>query len=216
MEARQKAMKISAGDQVEAPPFFFQKPAHGAIVDASSGGNARVAYPPKTAALEFELELVVALKKGGRGVAVADAADLIFGCALGVDLTRRDLQNAAKQARRPWDAAKGFDDSAPCGALLRGPPPGSDAVLELRTNGEVRQTCSVGDMIYGVPEIIHHLSREVTLEAGDVIFTGTPAGVGPVVPGDAVLCEATAADGSEALPACAFVVGEVAAGGAPR
>ena len=122
-----------------------------------------------------------------------------FGCALGVDLTRRDLQDQAKAQRRPWDAAKGFDASAPCGALARGLPPETTR-LELSVNGAVRQSCVLADMIYGVPEILDHLSREVELCPGDVIFTGTPEGVGPLAPGDAVACRAFDVDGGEALP----------------
>ena len=192
MIRRQAAQLDITDDKVDAPPFFFQKPAYGAVTDRRT-----VPYPPKTQRLEHELEMVVAL---GDGAAV-------IGCALGVDLTRRDLQDQAKAQRRPWDAAKAFDASAPCGALARGLPP-KETRLELSVNGAVRQSCVLADMIYGVPEILDHLSREVELRPGDVIFTGTPEGVGPLAPGDAVACRAVNVDGGEALPACEFVVGE--------
>lgn len=179
-------------DKLDAPPFFFQKPAYGAVTDSRT-----IPYPPKTQRLEHELELVVSLGD--------DAA--VYGCALGVDLTRRDLQDHAKAQQRPWDAAKAFDASAPVGALARGLPPPATR-LELRVNGALRQSCALADMILGVPEILDHLAREVDLRRGDVFFTGTPAGVGVLAPGDAVACRAFAADGAEALPACEFVVGE--------
>ena len=158
MIERQAAQLKITDDKLDAPPFFFQKPAYGAVTDSRT-----VPYPPTTQRLEHELEMVVAL---GDGAAV-------FGCALGVDLTRRDLQDQAKAQRRPWDAAKAFDASAPCGALARGLPPETTR-LELSVNGAVRQSCVLADMIYGVPEILDHLSREVELRPGDVIFTGTP------------------------------------------
>ena len=191
MIQRQEKLNIT-DDKVDAPPFFFQKPAYGAVTDTKT-----IPYPPTTQRLEHELEMVVALGDDGG----------VFGCALGVDLTRRDLQDQAKAQRRPWDAAKAFDASAPCGALARGLPP-KETRLELSVNGAVRQSCVLADMIYGVPEILDHLSREVELRPGDVIFTGTPEGVGPLAPGDAVACRAVNVDGGEALPACEFVVGE--------
>ena len=117
----------------------------------------------------------------------------------------RRWRSMTKAQRRPWDAAKAFDASAPCGALARGLPPETTR-LELSVNGAVRQSCVLADMIYGVPEILDHLSREVELCPGDVIFTGTPEGVGPLAPGDAVACRAVNVDGGEALPACEFVV----------
>ena len=203
MEAKQKDLGISAGDQVRDPPFFFQKPGLGAIVDASHP-KAVARSPPKTRQLEFELELVVALKSGGRRIPAADALSYVYGSALGVDLTRRDLQHKAKADRRPWDAAKGFDDSAPVGALTPGYVPDGGVGLELTVGGEVKQACTVGQMIYGVADIIHHLSHEVELCPGDVIFTGTPAGVGPLQVGDEVTCTAT--DGT--LQPCTFTVAE--------
>ena len=119
-----------------------------------------------------------------------------------MDLTRRDLQHKAKADRRPWDAAKGFDDSAPVGALTPGYVPDGGVGLELTVGGEVKQACTVGQMIYGVADIIHHLSHEVELCPGDVIFTGTPAGVGPLQVGDEVTCTAT----DSALQPCTFTI----------
>jgi fumarylpyruvate hydrolase len=125
----------------------------------------------------------VALGRGGANVSVADAPALVFGHAVGIDLTRRDLQAAAKQAGRPWDMAKGFDQSAPLGALARGLPPATGAIA-LSVNGEQRQAGDLAQMIWNVAEIIATLSTFVTLAGGDLIFTGTPAGVGPLRPGD--------------------------------
>ena len=133
-------------------------------------------------------------------VALGDGA-AVFGCALGVDLTRRDLQDQAKAQRRPWDAAKRLTPRRPAGRS-RAACRGNETRLELSVNGALRQSCVLADMIYGVPEILDHLSREVELRPGDVIFTGTPEGVGPLAPGDAVACRAFDVDGGEALPAC--------------
>ncbi len=171
------------GADRRAPPFFFTKPAD-AVVDS----GAPVPYPPACRDLHHEGELVVALGRGGAGIAAQDAPAHIWGYAAGIDLTRRDLQAAAKKAGRPWDMAKGFDHSAPCGAIC----PVADchdiarARLELTVNGTTRQAAPLADMIWPVPDIISHLSGLVTLAPGDLIFTGTPAGVGPLKPGDQV------------------------------
>ncbi len=159
------------------PPFFFTKPAD-AVVESGS----RIPYPPATANLHHEAELVVALGRGGAMVAEADAAALIWGHACGNDLTRRDLQAEAKASRRPWDMAKGFDKSAVVGTIRPGPI--SDATIRCIVNGTQRQSARLSDMIWSVPAIIAALSRLVTLSAGDLIFTGTPAGVGPLTPRD--------------------------------
>jgi fumarylpyruvate hydrolase len=166
------------GDPTRPAPFFFTKPA-----DAVVASGAVLAFPSQTADLHHEVELVIALGHGGTNVAVADAPALVFGHAVGIDLTRRDLQAAAKQAGRPWDMAKGFDQSAPLGALSPGLPPASGAIT-LSVNGEQRQAGDLGQMIWNVAEIIAVLSTYVTLAGGDLIFTGTPAGVGPIHPGD--------------------------------
>jgi fumarylpyruvate hydrolase len=161
-------------------PFFFSKPADAVV------GSARVLpYPPRTADLHHEVELVVALGQGGVNVGSADAASMIFGHAVGIDLTRRDLQAEAKKSGRPWDMAKGFDNSAPIGPLTRGIPPASGAIC-LSIDGEVRQRGDLKDMIWSVAEIIAALSTYVQVAPGDLIFTGTPAGVGPIKRGESV------------------------------
>ena len=167
-------------------PFFFTKPA-----DAVVPGGGTLAYPSMTKDLHHEVELVVALGAGGTDIAAADALAMIYGHAVGIDLTRRDLQAAAKQAGRPWDMAKGFDRSAPIAALTPGAPPASGPVT-LTINGETRQAGDLSMMIWSVAEVIAALSRQVALAPGDLIFTGTPAGVGPIKPGDQV--RATIAD----------------------
>jgi fumarylpyruvate hydrolase len=166
-------------DPTREPPFFFTKPA-----DAAVAGGA-LPFPALTHDLHHEVELVVALGGGGSDVAVADAPGLIFGHAVGLDLTRRDLQAEAKKTARPWDMAKGFDNSAPIGPLKRGLPP-SDAAISLTIDGQVRQQGRLADMIWNVAETIASLSTYVALMPGDLIFTGTPSGVGPIRPGEAV------------------------------
>ena len=161
-------------------PFFFGKPAD-AVVD----GGRVLPYPPRTAELHHEVELVVALHRRGVDVGITDAASMIFGHAVGIDLTRRDLQAAAKKSGRPWDMAKGFDNSAPIGALTLGIPPASGAI-SLSIDGDVRQRGDLKDMIWSVAEIIATLSTYVELAPGDLIFTGTPAGVGPIKRGESL------------------------------
>lgn len=165
------------GDPTREAPFFFTKPADAVVVS-----GATIPYPPKTADLHHEAELVVAIGKGGADIALADAPAHIWGHAAGNDLTRRDVQAEAKAARRPWDMAKGFDNSAVIGALHPGPLP--DAEITCTVDGRVTQSARLSDMIWSVPEIIAHLSGYVTLQAGDLIFTGTPAGVGPIAKGE--------------------------------
>lgn len=169
------------GSPDREPPFFFTKPAD-AVVDS----GATIAYPPQTESLHYEAELVVALGEGGRDIAAANSLDHVWGYAVGNDLTRRDLQAAAKELGRPWDMAKGFDRSAIIGpvhpvALVGHPQTGS---ITLSVNGESKQDADISDMIWAVPEVISILSRSVTLQPGDLIMTGTPAGVGPLVTGD--------------------------------
>lgn len=163
-------------------PFFFMKPA-----DALVEGGAALPYPPATSDLHYEAELVVALKGGGANLSEADAAGLIFGHAAGNDLTRRDLQAEAKAARRPWDMAKGFDASAVIGPIRPGPV--ADGAIRCLVNGAVRQEAKLSDMIWPVPGILMHLSRLVALAPGDLIFTGTPAGVGALSRGDTCTVE---------------------------
>ena len=161
-------------------PFFFSKPP-----DAVVSGARVLPFPPRTSELHHEVELVVALHRSGVNVGIADAAALIFGYAVGIDLTRRDLQAEAKKSGRPWDMAKGFDNSAPIGPLKMGIPPASGAI-SLSIDGEVRQNGDLRDMIWSVAEIIAALSTYVEVAPGDLIFTGTPAGVGPIKRGESV------------------------------
>lgn len=167
-------------DPEREPPFFFGKPAD-AVVDS----GRRLRFPSRTAELHHEVELVIALGGGGVEVQPKDAASLIFGFAAGIDLTRRDLQAAAKKTGRPWDMSKGFDQSAPIGPLRRGLPPAAGAIT-LAVDGKVRQSGHLEDMIWSVADIIGFLSSYVAVAAGDLIFTGTPAGVGPILRGEHV------------------------------
>ena len=170
-------------DPEREPPFFFTKPAD-AVVDT----GADIPYPSMTADLHHEIELVVAIAEGGADIAVDQALAHVFGYGVGVDLTRRDLQAEAKDKGRPWDFAKGFDRSAPMSPLVpasRIGHPGK-AAIQLSVNGQVRQSADVSDMIWSVPEVIAEASRFIALAPGDLIFTGTPAGVGPLVRGDVV------------------------------
>ncbi len=169
------------GDPKDQPPLFFTKPADAAV--APGGG---VAYPPGTSDFHHEIELVVALKGGGADVAPTDALALVYGYAAGVDLTRRDLQNAAKKTGQPWDSAKAFDESAPVGAIRPASGDVPSGAIRLSVNGQVRQDGRLGDMIWSVAEIISEVSKLWRLEAGDLIFTGTPEGVGPLARGDRV------------------------------
>jgi len=166
-----------------APPFFFSKPADSVMPNGSA-----VPYPPRTANLHHEIELVVALGRGGRDVAAGDALGLVFGYAVGNDLTRRDVQAAAKDAGRPWDTAKGFDHAAPVTPVVPVATCGHPAKgrIWLEVNGQPRQQGDLADMIWSVPEVIAELSTWFELAPGDLIFTGTPAGVGPLKPGDRV------------------------------
>jgi fumarylpyruvate hydrolase len=162
-------------------PTFFMKPADAAWP------RAEVPYPPGTTNLHHEVEWVVALRSGGRDLDPADALDCVFGYAIGLDLTRRDLQAAAKAKGNPWDTAKGFDASAPIGAIVPASIVGHprSGELALTVNGVERQRADIATMIFKVPEILTALSRLYELAPGDLVFTGTPAGVAPLVPGDA-------------------------------
>jgi fumarylpyruvate hydrolase len=169
------------GNDEREPPFFFAKPADAVVV----GGGA-VPYPPQTSDLHHEIELVVAIGKEGGDIAVGDALTHVYGYAAGLDMTRRDLQAQAKKAGRPWEMAKAFDHSAPIGTLepasVVGHP--DKGAVTLSVNGEERQRGDLSEQIWSVAEAISYLSGFVTLRAGDLIMTGTPSGVGPVVRGD--------------------------------
>jgi fumarylpyruvate hydrolase len=177
--------KEMGGDAAKEPPFFFTKAAD-AVVPVVPPAVGRIAYPMATHNLHHELELVVAIGRGGANVAAADAQALVFGYAVGLDMTRRDLQNEMREKKRPWDIGQSFAQAAPIapispvaqtGILARGE-------VTLRVNGETRQHGDLSDMIWDVPHMIEFLSRLYRLEPGDLIFTGTPSGVGPVVAGD--------------------------------
>lgn len=165
------------------PPFFFAKPCD--VIVANGGA---VPYPPRTGDLQHEIELVVAIGEAGRDVTATSAPDLIYGYAVGNDLTRRDLQLAARDAGRPWDIGKGFDYSAPLTAIHRLEEVGhvDSGRIWLTVNGQLRQDSDIGNMIWSVPEIVCELSSLYTLKPGDLIFTGTPAGVGPLSRGDRI------------------------------
>ena len=167
-------------DPTREPPFYFAKPADSLVV-----GGADMPYPPASKSLHHEMELVVAIGAGGVDIPVAAALAHVWGYCAGLDMTRRDLQNEAKKTGRPWDMGKGFDHSAPMGALVeaRGIDP-SRGLIELRVNGKVRQTSDLSKLIWSVPEVISNLSHLVRLAPGDLIMTGTPEGVAAVERGD--------------------------------
>jgi fumarylpyruvate hydrolase len=191
-----KHVREMGGDPKDQPPIFFMKPADAATSDAA------IAYPPGTQNFHHEIELVVALKAGGADIAPEHALALVYGYAAGVDLTRRDIQNEAKDKGQPWDAAKGFDLSAPVGLIRPAENVSSlDGRVRLTVNGAIKQDGSLGDMIWSVGEIISQVSKLWTLQPGDLIFTGTPDGVGPLKTGDRVEGEV------EGVGAVAFMVG---------
>src|SRR6201994_1226574 len=168
-------------DPDREPPFFFMKPA-----DALLLNDGDMPYPPLSTQLHHEMELVVALGEGGAHIAESDALNYVWGYAAGLDMTRRDLQNAAKKEGKPWDMGKGFDYSAPIGLMVPAAKIGhpSTGLIELKVNGRVRQTSDLSKMIWNVSETIAYLSGLVKLAAGDLIYTGTPENVAAVERGD--------------------------------
>ena len=180
--AREMGAAVPASKAERGTPVFFMKPADAVVVDGV------VPYPPATADLHHEVELVVAIGADAPAgvLPVEQAQALVFGYTVGLDLTRRDLQAAAKAKGLPWDTAKGFDHSAPVGELVPAAAAGAldGRVLELEVNGQPRQRGSLDDLIWNVPEILHELSRLYALRAGDLVFMGTPAGVAALQPGD--------------------------------
>ena len=178
------AHRREMGGDERDPPFFFAKPA-----DAIAPLKDKIAYPPATSDLHHEIELVVALKSGGADLSVDEALAGVFGYAVGVDLTRRDLQGAAKAKGQPWEAGKAFDQSAPISAIRVMDAPAAEAAVTLSVNGEERQRGQVGDMIWSIGEVIAKASQLWTLAAGDLIFTGTPEGVGAIARGDRIVGE---------------------------
>lgn len=171
-------------DPDREPPFFFMKPATTIVTD---GGH--FPYPSLSSDVHHEIELVVALGSGGSNIPVEKALSHVYGYAVGLDMTRRDLQAGAKKMGRPWDTGKAFDFSAPCGEIVPASVIGHPATgrVSLKINGEVRQQGDLADLIWNVPETIAYLSTLFELQAGDLIFSGTPAGVGPVVKNDTML-----------------------------
>ena len=168
------------------PPFFFQKQREMIV---PPGGHVR--YPALTTDFQHELELVVALQSGGSLIAAAEALGHVYGYAVGLDMTRRDRQNDMKRLQKPWEVAKSFEDSAPCGAITPASQCGhlGAAALQLSVNGQRRQASTLDQLIWPVPQLIAALSEQVELAAGDLIYTGTPAGVGPVQRGDVLLAQ---------------------------
>jgi fumarylpyruvate hydrolase len=174
------------GQDERLPPFYFAKPADAVVPD-----GATVPYPSLTKDMHHEVELVVALKSGGRNIKVDKALDTIWGYGVGIDLTRRDLQIASRNQQRPWEIGKAFDASAPCGPLRPAAEIGhpKKGRITLKCNGKIRQDGDLEQMIWNVPEIIANLSEMVELVAGDIIMTGTPSGVAATVTGDKLECE---------------------------
>jgi fumarylpyruvate hydrolase len=187
---------LEMGGSGREAPFFFMKPADAVL--PAAGAAVEMRYPSLTQSLHHEVELVVAIGRGGRDIPAARAMEHVWGYAVGIDMTRRDLQAEAKKQGRPWSIAKGFDQSAPIGPIVPAArcAVGPDAAIELRVNGSVRQSSRIGKMIWSVPEIVEHLSRAWELQPGDLVFTGTPEGVAAVVAGDAL---AARIDGLPAL-----------------
>ncbi|WP_315798965.1 fumarylacetoacetate hydrolase family protein [Bradyrhizobium sp. SZCCHNRI3043] len=173
------------GNDERDPPFFFAKHA-----DMLEPDGAVIPYPPLTKDMHHEVELVVALKSGGLNIPTDKALDHVYGYAVGIDLTRRDLQLASRKMQRPWEVGKSFDHSAPCSAIQPASKIGhpSTGKIWLSVNGTGRQTGDLSELIWNVPEIIWKLSQQVELAAGDIIMTGTPAGVAAIVPGDKIEC----------------------------
>jgi len=174
-------------DPNREPPFFFSKPAD-AVLYVAPGSTAEFPYPAQSHNVHFEMELVAAIGKGGKDIPVASALDHVYGYALGLDMTRRDLQGEAKKLGRPWDTAKGFDHSAPIGPIHPVSQIGqlSKGEIWLAVNGEDKQRSDISQMIWPVADTIAFLSTLFELRAGDLIFTGTPEGVGALVPGDRI------------------------------
>lgn len=186
-------------DPQRAAPVFFMKPADAIVLSGST-----IPYPSRTENLQHEIELVVAIGEPGRDIAAADALHHVFGYAVGIDLTRRDLQLQAKERRGTWDTAKGFDQSAPISPLHRAEDIGhpDSGEIRLAVNGEIRQHADLNELIWSVPEAIAELSTFFALVPGDLIFTGTPAGVGPLQVGDKIT------GGIDGIDEIAITIGE--------
>ncbi len=172
------------GNDEKSPPFFFAKANDMIVEDGST-----VPYPPLTSNYHHEVELVAAIGKGGANIPVESALGYVYGYAIGFDMTRRDVQQAAAKKGQPWEIGKSFDQSAPCGPVYPVAQVGhlQDGEIEIAVNGKVRQHSDLNLMIWDVPNIITQLSQQVALQPGDLIYTGTPEGVGPVVSGDVMV-----------------------------
>ena len=191
--------EMNEGADERDPPFFFQKPLDSIVHD-----GAAVPYPSLTSSFHHEVELVVALASGGSNIALDDALTHVYGYGVGVDLTRRDLQTIAKDKGWPWEMGKSFDHSAPLGALAPASDVGhrTDLAITLTVNGKIRQSSTIAHMTWNVAEVISKLSEHYRLEAGDIIMTGTPEGVGAVEVGDVI--EASV----EGLPGLTITIAE--------
>jgi fumarylpyruvate hydrolase len=178
-------------DPNKEPPFFFQKNPDTLVL-----AGRDFPYPPETKDVHHEVELVVALKSGGDNIPLEQALDCVYGYAVGLDMTRRDLQGEAKKLGRPWETGKAFENSAPCGPLHPVAEVGhpTQGAVWLKVNGETRQNGDLNQMIWKVPEMISYLSRLFTLQPGDLIFAGTPAGVGAIVQGDEMVAHVEGVD----------------------
>jgi len=176
-------IRETAGADEREPPFFFQKP-----TDAILENGGEFPYPPQSEKVHHEIELVVAISTGGKEIAAENALDHVYGYTVGIDMTRRDLQGVAKEMRRPWEAGKSFDHAAPCSAIVPAADIGhpDSGRIWLTVNGDIRQDGDLAQQIWSVPEAIAHLTTLFELMPGDLIMTGTPAGVGSVNPGDKV------------------------------
>ena len=176
---------VEMGFTGREPPFFFLKPAD-AVLSVNEGAVGRMHYPRLTTNLHHEVELVVAIGTGGRNISAASAMDHVWGYAVGLDMTRRDLQGDAKKQGRPWCIGKGFDESAPIGPIVPAAQcnMSADTTIDLTVNGAARQSSCIGKLMWSIPEVIAHLSAAWDLAPGDLIFTGTPEGVAAVVVGD--------------------------------
>lgn len=177
-------------DPVREDPFFFCKPTDSLVV-ASARQSLQLQYPSETSNYHYEAELVVAIGKGGSNIETSDATDHILGYAVGLDMTRRDLQMEMREKGRPWEVGKSFDYSAIIGPIFlkESCPTVAEAGLVLKVNEEIKQDSNIANLIWSIPEIISYLSRYFHLNQGDLIYTGTPEGVGPVVSGDKIVVE---------------------------
>lgn len=181
---------IEMGGTGREPPFFFMKPAD-AVFPVAYAEVAELPYPDMTEDFQYELELVAAIGKTGKNIAAADAMQYVWGYAIGLDMTRRDLQAEAKSLRRPWDTGKAFEQSAPIGPIHPAAEIGApgNRAIQLSVNGQVKQKSTVDKLIWSLEEMIAYLSQYFTLQPGDLIMTGTPAGVAPVQKGDLMECK---------------------------